>query len=84
MAQVILYTSKGEVGKTTVATPIAWNADEIGHRTIIPSPDTAHSLSDSFGVSLDNSPQPITTNQWGQEAYVYQTLRRLIVRSRLS
>ena len=70
MPQVILYTDKGEVRKTNLSTAIAWNSDEIGHRKIIPSPDTGHILTDPFGVSLDNVPQLIAPNIWGRKAYI--------------
>ena len=56
MAQVILYTGKGEVGKTTMATAIARYYNEIGRRTTIPGTDTSYSLADSLDVSLDNGP----------------------------
>ncbi|MFX1513817.1 MAG: cell division protein FtsL [Promethearchaeota archaeon] len=35
---------------------------------MILSTDAAHSLSDSFDMSLGREPKPITTNLWGHEA----------------
>ena len=73
--RTILYTGKGGVGKTSVAAATAVRAAELGYKTIIISTDTAHSLSDSFDVSLGGEPQLIGSNLWGQETEMSQTLR---------
>jgi arsenite-transporting ATPase len=65
--RVILFTGKGGVGKTSVAAATALRSAELGHRTVIISADAAHSLSDSFEVTLGNKPQLIAPNLWGQE-----------------
>jgi arsenite-transporting ATPase len=72
--RVILFTGKGGVGKTSVAAATALRAAKLGYRTIILSTDAAHSLSDSFEVSLSNEPQLIIPNLWGQETELSQTL----------
>ncbi len=72
--RVILYTGKGGVGKTTVAAASALRSAEFGYRTIILSTDSAHSLADSFDLPLGNEPQLITSNLWGQETEMAQTL----------
>jgi arsenite-transporting ATPase len=72
--RVILYTGKGGVGKTTVATATALRSAELGYKTIILSTDAAHSLSDSFDIPLGNEPQLITSNLWGQETDLARTL----------
>lgn len=72
--RVILYTGKGGVGKTSVAAATALKAAELGYKTIAISTDAAHSLADSFEVTLGNEPQPIATNLWGQETDISQTL----------
>jgi len=72
--RVILFTGKGGVGKTSVAAATALRAAKLGYRTIILSTDAAHSLSDSFDVSLSNEPQLIIPNLWGQETELSQTL----------
>ncbi len=60
--RVILFTGKGGVGKTSVAAATALRSAELGYRTIVLSTDAAHSLSDSFEVSLDNEPRLIIPN----------------------
>jgi len=72
--RVILYTGKGGVGKTTVAAASALRSAQLGYRTIILSTDSAHSLADSFDLPLGNEPQLITSNLWGQETEMVQTL----------
>ncbi|MBA7468377.1 hypothetical protein ES707_03622 [subsurface metagenome] len=69
-----MFTGKGGVGKTSVAAATALRAAKLGYRTIILSTDAAHSLSDSFEVSLSNEPQLIIPNLWGQETELSQTL----------
>ena len=72
--RVILFTGKGGVGKTSVATATALRSAELGYRTIILSTDVAHSLSDSFEIPLGNEPRLIMPNLWGQETELSQTL----------
>ena len=63
--RVILFTGKGGVGKTGVAVTTALRSAELGYRTITLSTDAAHSLSNSFEVSLGNEPRLIIPNLWG-------------------
>ncbi|MAF85886.1 MAG: arsenic-transporting ATPase [Dehalococcoidales bacterium] len=72
--RVILFTGKGGVGKTSIAAATALRSAELGHRTIVLSTDAAHSLSDSFEVSLGNEPQLIVPNLWGQETELFKTM----------
>jgi len=72
--RVILFTGKGGVGKTSMAAATALRSAELGYRTIVLSTDAAHSLSDSFEVSLGNEPRLIIPNLWGQETELSQTL----------
>lgn len=65
---------KGGVGKTSVAAATALRSAELGYRTIVLSTDSAHSLADSFEIPLENEPQPIAPNLWGQEADLTQTM----------
>jgi arsenite/tail-anchored protein-transporting ATPase len=48
--RIILYTGKGGVGKTSVAAATGLTCARRGHRTLVMSLDTAHSLSDSFDL----------------------------------
>ncbi|MGE9808026.1 ArsA family ATPase [Janibacter sp. G1551] len=60
--QIVLYTGKGGVGKTTVAAATAAGAARAGLRTLVLSTDPAHSLGDALGVDLahgDGEPVPI-------------------------
>lgn len=50
--RLIIYNGKGGVGKTSVSAATALRLAKKGHRTIIMSVDTAHSLGDSLGAEL--------------------------------
>ncbi|MCQ2070652.1 MAG: ArsA family ATPase [archaeon] len=50
--RLIIYNGKGGVGKTSVSAATALRMAKLGHRTIIMSVDTAHSLGDSLGYDL--------------------------------
>jgi arsenite/tail-anchored protein-transporting ATPase len=60
--RVLLFTGKGGVGKTSVAAATALRAAREGRRTLVMSTDPAHSLADSFGVSLGAEPTRVTDN----------------------
>jgi len=72
--RVILFTGKGGVGKTSVAAATALRSAELGYRTIVLSTDAAHSLSDSFDVSLGHEPRLIKPNLWGQETELFAAM----------
>jgi arsenite-transporting ATPase len=65
--RVLLFTGKGGVGKTTVAAATAVRAARGGARTLVMSTDTAHSLADSFEVSIGARPGEIAPRLWGQQ-----------------
>ncbi len=65
--RILLYTGKGGVGKTTVASATAMCCADLGHRTLVTSTDAAHSLSDSFDLSIGSEPTILAENLWGQE-----------------
>ena len=60
--RLIIYNGKGGVGKTSVSAATAKRLAEKGHRTIIMSVDTAHSLADSYDVDLGPVPVNIAPN----------------------
>lgn len=60
--RVLVYTGKGGVGKTSVAAATALRLAKLGHRTIIMSTDSAHSLSDSLQVPLSGEVKSISDN----------------------
>ncbi len=72
--RVLLYSGKGGVGRTTVAAATAVRSAELGYRTIMLSTDAAHSLADSFDISLTSDRQPIAPNLWGQETNISKTI----------
>lgn len=74
--RIILYTGKGGVGKTSMAAATALRCAELSHRTVVLSTDAAHSLSDSFEVSLGPEPVEIAPNLWGQEVDVYYSIEK--------
>jgi arsenite-transporting ATPase len=74
--RVILFTGKGGVGKTTVAAATALHSARLGHRTVVLSTDAAHSLGDSFDVSLGPEPKQIGDKLWAQETDVEYNLRK--------
>jgi arsenite-transporting ATPase len=65
--RILLFTGKGGVGKTTVASATALRAASVGLRVLVTSTDPAHSLADSFDVELGNEPTPVTRSLWGQQ-----------------
>ena len=60
--RVIIYTGKGGVGKTSIAAATALRTAKLGHRTIVMSTDSAHSLGDSLEVPLSGDIQNIAPN----------------------
>ena len=65
--RILLFTGKGGVGKTTVASATAVRCAEAGLRTIICSTDPAHSLGDAFDTPLGDRPTAIADRLWGQQ-----------------
>jgi arsenite-transporting ATPase len=75
VGRIILYTGKGGVGKTTVAAATALKAAAMGHRTVVMSTDSAHSLADSFDTPLGPEPVQVAENLWAQESDVYFSIK---------
>lgn len=75
MGRIILYTGKGGVGKTTVSAATALRAAEMGHRTVVLSTDSAHSLADAFDRPLGPEPTQVADNLWAQESDVYFNIK---------
>src|SRR5205807_3607183 len=74
--RTILYTGKGGVGKTSVATCTARRCAASGLRTLVISTDPAHSLSESLGVELSSEPTPVHENLWGQQVSAQEEMER--------
>jgi arsenite-transporting ATPase len=72
--RIILYTGKGGVGKTSIATATAVNTARLGHKTLIMSTDPAHSLADALDLSLGGDATPVADNLWAKEVDIYHEL----------
>lgn len=60
-AQLLLFTGKGGVGKTTLAAATAARLAVRGHKVLVASADPAHSLGDVFGVPVGTEPSEVDT-----------------------
>jgi arsenite-transporting ATPase len=74
--RLILFTGKGGVGKTTLATATALACAKKGRKTLVVSTDAAHSLSDSFDIPLANAPTAIAPNLWGREISALEEIQK--------
>ncbi len=73
--RILTFTGKGGVGKTSVSAATAVRLSDLGHRTLVLSTDPAHSLSDSFNVSLGPEPTKIKDNLHAIEVNPYVDLK---------
>ncbi len=74
--RTIIYTGKGGVGKTSLAAATAMASAAKGHRTLVMSTDSAHSLGDSLQVPLSHDPVKVADGLWGQEIDVLVEMER--------
>jgi arsenite-transporting ATPase len=65
--RVILFTGKGGVGKTTVASATALRIAASGQKTLLMSTDPAHSVADAFGIELSPDPTEVASNLWAEQ-----------------
>lgn len=65
--RIILYTGKGGVGKTSVAAASACQIAATGKKVLIMSTDQAHSLGDSFDVTLGREPKQVADHLFAME-----------------
>ena len=65
--RIILFTGKGGVGKTTIASATAMRIASRGRKTLVMSTDPAHSLSDAFGIELGPEPVEVARNLWAEQ-----------------
>lgn len=65
--RIILFTGKGGVGKSTVASGTAALAASQGLRTLVLSTDGAHSLAETFGSPVGAEPSQVADNLFVQQ-----------------
>lgn len=73
--RTIIFNGKGGVGKTSVSAATAIRLAEKGHRTIIMSVDTAHSLGDSLGAEIGPKIKNIAPNLDALELDIVHEMR---------
>lgn len=80
--RIIIFSGKGGVGKTTVASATALQCAGKGLKTIVISIDIAHSLSDAFQLDTDlhdhnrGKARQLNDNLWLQEVDIQEELNR--------
>ncbi|HEV2952923.1 MAG TPA: ArsA family ATPase, partial [Candidatus Dormibacteraeota bacterium] len=74
--RVLLFTGKGGVGKTSVASASALACAKAGHKTLIMSTDPAHSLGDSLDIELGHTVQEVGPNLWAHEVSSLHEMER--------
>ncbi len=74
--RILLYTGKGGVGKTSIAAATALRCADLGYRTIAVSTDAAHSLADSFDMTIGNEPVEIAPKLHAQEIDVLHQMEK--------
>jgi arsenite/tail-anchored protein-transporting ATPase len=72
--RIVLFTGKGGVGKTTIASATALRIAARGRKTLIMSTDPAHSLADAFDADLSDEPREIVRNLWAEQLDAQQRL----------
>ncbi|MBI5073535.1 ArsA family ATPase [Candidatus Woesearchaeota archaeon] len=76
--KLLLFGGKGGVGKTTLACATALHYAKKGKRVFVFSTDPAHSLSDSFGVRIEDEVTQVAPNLYALEmnaAKLFEELR---------
>ena len=74
--RIILYTGKGGVGKTSVATATARRCAAQGLRTIVLSTDPAHSLAESLETPVGGEPTDVGGGLFAQQVQAQDELER--------
>ncbi len=72
--RIVLFTGKGGVGKTTIASATALRIAASGRKTLLMSTDPAHSVADAFGIELGSEPAEVATNLWAEQIDPQQRL----------
>jgi arsenite-transporting ATPase len=74
--RTILYTGKGGVGKTSVATATARRCAAAGARTLVLSTDPAHSLAESLETAVGGTPTDVGDGLFAQQIQAQDELER--------
>jgi len=74
--RTILYTGKGGVGKTSVATATARRCAGQGARTIVLSTDPAHSLAESLETAVGGKPTDVGGGLFAQQVQAQDELEQ--------
>jgi arsenite/tail-anchored protein-transporting ATPase len=74
--RTILYTGKGGVGKTSVATATARRCAAQGARTLVLSTDPAHSLAESLEAPVGGAPTDVGDGLFAQQVQAQEELER--------
>lgn len=74
--RTILYTGKGGVGKTSIATATARRCAAAGARTIVLSTDPAHSLAESLETRVGSEPTDVGGGLFAQQVQAQDELER--------
>ena len=72
--RIVLFTGKGGVGKTTVASATALRIAESGRKTLLMSTDPAHSVADALDAELSADPVEVAPNLWAEQLDPQQRL----------
>jgi arsenite/tail-anchored protein-transporting ATPase len=72
--RIILYSGKGGVGKTSPSAATAVRAAQKGHRTLVVSTDSAHSLADALDRKVGGTPTSIASGLDALEVDVNEEL----------
>ena len=72
--RIVLFTGKGGVGKTTIASATALRIAASGRKTLLMSTDPAHSVADAFGIELSPDPTEVASNLWAEQIDPQQRL----------
>jgi arsenite-transporting ATPase len=72
--RIVLFTGKGGVGKTTVASATALRIAATGRKTLLMSTDPAHSVADALDVELSADPVEVASNLWAEQLDPQQRL----------
>jgi arsenite-transporting ATPase len=72
--RIILYSGKGGVGKTSLSAATAIRAAKLGHRTLVVSTDSAHSLGDALDRRLGADPVEVLSGLQAVEVDVNREL----------